>query len=95
MSLVYVASKKNGITYVYESTNYWDKEKKQSRSKRTRGNYHANYQLHCHTTMTEWNYSQKRPYKGDVIKDKRRMYLHIYYSGEKAIAQAEKDIRTI
>lgn len=34
MSLVYVKNKKNGTTYVYESTNYWDKEKKQSRSKR-------------------------------------------------------------
>ena len=34
MGLVYVPNKKNGITYVYESTNYWDKEKKQSRSKR-------------------------------------------------------------
>jgi len=27
-------NKKNGITYVYESRSYWDKEKKQSRSKR-------------------------------------------------------------
>ena len=34
MSLVHVTNKKNGTTYVYESTNYWDKEKKQSRSKR-------------------------------------------------------------
>jgi len=34
MALVYVKNKKNGITYVYESTNYWDKAKQQSRSKR-------------------------------------------------------------
>jgi hypothetical protein len=27
--------KRSGITYVYESKSYWDKEKKQSRSKRT------------------------------------------------------------
>lgn len=26
-------NKSNGITYVYESTSYWDKEKKQPRSK--------------------------------------------------------------
>ena len=26
--------KRTGITYVYESTSYWDKEKKQPRSKR-------------------------------------------------------------
>ena len=52
---------------------------------RTRANCHSNYQLHCHTTMTEWRYSQKWPYKGDLIEDKRRMYMHIYYSGEKAL----------
>ena len=34
ISLVYVTNKKNGTTYVYESPNYWNKEKKQSRSKR-------------------------------------------------------------
>mgnify|MGYP000867917671 CR=1 FL=1 len=34
MAIVYVNNKKNGVTYVYESTDYWDKEKKQSRSKR-------------------------------------------------------------
>lgn len=34
MAIVHVKNKKNGTTYVYESTNYWDKEKKQSRSKR-------------------------------------------------------------
>jgi transposase len=52
---------------------------------RTRANYNSNYQLHCYTTKVDWTYSQKRPYKGDVIKDKRRMYMHIYYSGEKAL----------
>jgi len=34
MALVYVKNKTNGTTYVYESTDYWDKKKKQSRSKR-------------------------------------------------------------
>lgn len=34
MSLIYVPNKNNGTIYVYESTNYRDKEKKQSRSKR-------------------------------------------------------------
>ena len=52
---------------------------------RTRANYNSDHQLYYHTTMTEWTYSQQRPYKGDIIKDKRRMYLHIYYSGEKAL----------
>lgn len=35
MSIVYNKDKRSGITYAYESTSYWDKEKKQSRSKRT------------------------------------------------------------
>jgi transposase len=52
---------------------------------RTRANYHSNYQLHSHTATIDWNYSQNRPYKGDKIKDKRRMYMHIFYSGEKAL----------
>ena len=35
MSIVYVKNKRNGVTYVYKSTGYWDKEKQQSRSRRT------------------------------------------------------------
>ncbi|MBO4378627.1 MAG: hypothetical protein IKS87_02625 [Lachnospiraceae bacterium] len=33
-SIVYQVDKKTGIKYAYESTSYWDKEKKQPRSKR-------------------------------------------------------------
>lgn len=33
VAIVHVKNKKNGTTYVYESENYWDKEKKQTRSK--------------------------------------------------------------
>jgi hypothetical protein len=32
----------------------------------------------------EWEYEQERPYKGDIIKDKRRAYLLLYYNPEKA-----------
>jgi len=34
MSIVKVRNKKNGVTYVYESTSYWDKEKQQPRNRR-------------------------------------------------------------
>lgn len=34
MSLVYLKNKKNGVTYVYESTGYWNKEKQQARNHR-------------------------------------------------------------
>lgn len=32
----------------------------------------------------EWNYEQKRPYKGDILKEKRRAYLFLFYNPEKA-----------
>ena len=35
MTMVKQLDKRSGITYVYESVSYWDKEKKQPRSKRT------------------------------------------------------------
>ena len=35
MGLVYQKNKKTGITYVYQNEPYWDKEKQQSRAKRT------------------------------------------------------------
>ena len=35
MGIVFQTDKRSGITYAYENKAYWDKEKKQSRSKRT------------------------------------------------------------
>lgn len=35
MSIIKHKDKRTGITYVYESESYWDKEKQQPRSKRT------------------------------------------------------------
>ena len=35
MAIVKHMDKRTGVTYVYESESYWDKEKKQPRSKRT------------------------------------------------------------
>ncbi|MDD3681953.1 MAG: transposase, partial [Mesotoga sp.] len=35
MGIVYQKNKKTGITYVYNNQAYWDKEKQQSRAKRT------------------------------------------------------------
>lgn len=34
MAIIYQTDKRSGITYAYEATYYWDKEKQQSRSKR-------------------------------------------------------------
>lgn len=46
-------------------------------------NYDESIRTYGYTVTTEWDYTQKRPYKGDIIKDKRRIYIHYYYSIEK------------
>jgi len=43
-----------------------------------------NYDHYGMTSLGEWNYVQERPQKGDVLKEKRRLYLHIYYNKMKA-----------
>lgn len=35
------------------------------------------------TVIANWNYTQEQPYKGDVIRDKRRIYIQYYYSIDK------------
>ena len=34
-AIIHQKDKRSGITYAYESISYWDREKKQSRAKRT------------------------------------------------------------
>jgi transposase len=46
--------------------------------------YNEDYELYSTTVSYEWPYSQERPYKGDVLRDKRRVYIHIYYNIDKA-----------
>lgn len=52
---------------------------------RTWTNYSQKYDLYAYATKIDWDYSQDRPYKGDTLKGKRRMYLHLYFNGEKAL----------
>lgn len=52
---------------------------------RTWTNYSQKYDLYAYSTKIDWGYSQDRPYKGDTLKGKRRMYLHLYFNGEKAL----------
>lgn len=46
-------------------------------------NYDESVNTYGCTVSTEWDYTQERPYKGDVIRDKRRLYIHYYYSIDK------------
>ena len=47
--------------------------------------YSEKHGLYMQTVSVKWAYSQKRPYKGDVLHENRRMYLHFYYSSERAL----------
>jgi transposase len=57
-------------------------------------NYSQKYDLYAYSTKIDWAYSQERPYKGDTLKEKRRMYLHLYFNGEKAL-EDEKSFNTL
>ena len=52
---------------------------------RTWSKYNQEYDTYMICIPVEWNYTQERPYKGDVIKEKRRMYLHLYFNSQKAV----------
>ena len=47
--------------------------------------YSQDYQLYTYTLPVTCNYVQDRPYKGDTTKADRRMYLHLYFSPERAL----------
>lgn len=47
--------------------------------------YNQDYQLYTYSLPITWDYVQDRPYRGDTIKADRRMYLHLYYSPDRAL----------
>ena len=57
-------------------------------------NYSQKYDLFATTASINWDYSQTRLYKGDTIKSQRRMYLHMYFSSERAV-EAEKNLSNL
>lgn len=42
--------------------------------------YNEDHRIYSTTVPGEWEYVQARPYKGDAIKSKRRIYIHLYYN---------------
>ncbi|NLX53229.1 MAG: IS1634 family transposase [Deltaproteobacteria bacterium] len=56
---------------------------------RTWANYNQKHDLYACTTEIDWGYSQERPYKGDMLKGKRRMYMHLYFNSERALEDAK------
>jgi len=47
--------------------------------------YSQDYQLYTHSLPVVWEYVQDRTYKGDTLNATRRMYLHFYFSPERAL----------
>ncbi len=52
---------------------------------RSWNHFSQDYQLYMYSLPVTWDYVQDRPYKGDTIQADRRMYLHLYYSPERAL----------
>lgn len=47
--------------------------------------YNSDLELYVFSRTIAWDYEQERPYKGDVIKEERRMYLHLYFNPDKFV----------
>ena len=45
--------------------------------------YNSNLVIYVFNRPIAWGYEQERPYKGEVVKEERRMYLHLYLNPEK------------
>jgi hypothetical protein len=54
------------------------------------GNYSPSHDVCAYTVASEWNYSQVRQYKGDTLKEKRRIYVHLYYNVGRAAEDERK-----
>ena len=45
--------------------------------------YNSDLELYVFSKTIAWDYEQERPYKCDVIREERRMYLHLYFNPDK------------
>ena len=50
----------------------------------TRANYSARHALYYQSFSTEWNYTEVKARRGEILKEKRRIYLHLYYNDQRA-----------
>lgn len=46
--------------------------------------YNSKYGLYYDSSLTDWHYSEEKKRSGEVTKDTRRLYLHLYYNDQKA-----------
>ncbi len=50
----------------------------------TRYNYNSELKLYVMSFMEEWDYTEEKPRSGEIVSEKRRIYLHFYYNDQKA-----------
>ena len=50
----------------------------------SRPHYSSKYGLYYDSYTMDWNYSETKKRTGEVFKDTKRMYLHLYYNDQKA-----------
>jgi len=55
----------------------------------TRSHYSSKYSIYYDTIMTHWNYTELKKRSGEVMKEKRRIYLHLYYNDARAAEDRE------
>jgi len=52
--------------------------------------FDPNFKYKGCTITSTWDYKQARPYKRDTLKDKKRIYIHIYYNEEKYTEESQR-----
>lgn len=50
----------------------------------THANYNSELHLYVRSFADEWDYTEEKPRTGEIIQEKRRVYIHIYYNDQKA-----------
>lgn len=48
-----------------------------------RFNYNSNLHLYVQSFMETWNNTEEKQISSETVKDKRRIYLHVYYNNQK------------
>ena len=50
----------------------------------THANYNSELHLYVQSFADEWDYEEEKTRTGEIIQEKRRVYIHIYYNDQKA-----------
>ena len=49
--------------------------------------YHQGYELYAQAVPIQWSHAQARPRQGETVTADRRMYLHLYFSPDRALEE--------